>query len=260
MLKFNEINFNKYEKKGSDYHYNQINKKSLLRFNAYVYARYYLELEILKFILKKSSNNSIKVLDIGCGDGVFINLIKKHLKKRNLTCYGIDSSEIAIKTAKEKNIQANFKIANVYNVPFEDGFFDIILSSDVIEHLLNQKRFLSEISRVGTEKSTIIIGTPIRFLEIHLDKMHHHEFFPLEFKILLENFFRDIKIIQSHKLSLFLLYNNSLSIFKRDFFFHKTLINFASIYLNSNPFFRIKKNNNINESYSYMFGICKNNK
>ena len=43
-----EIVFNKYQKRGNDYHYKQINKFNPFTFNAFVYARYYKHVLLLK--------------------------------------------------------------------------------------------------------------------------------------------------------------------------------------------------------------------
>ena len=126
----NEIEFKKYKSRGSDYHYRQIKKNVLGSFNAYVYARYTLELElILKIIQKlhKKGNYDLNLLDVGCGDGVIIYLIQKKLKNIRIKLFGIDLSEEALEIAKLKNPKCVFKVADVYNIPFEDNYFNIII-------------------------------------------------------------------------------------------------------------------------------------
>jgi len=252
-----EIHFNKYETKGVDYHFDQINKKNWIKFNAYVLARYQIELNILKnmFQLVKLKSQKIKILDIGCGEGVILYLIDNDLKEKNIELFGIDSSTLALDVAKRKIPKGIFKKTDVYNLPFKDDSFDIILSSDVIEHVLEPKKMLSEIKRVGKNRSFVIIGTPIRYTENPMDKSHYHEFFPQEFKKLILNYFTNAQIIQSHKLEYLLLYNKISSIFKRKILLYRNLINFYSIYLKKNPFLKIKTTGN--QIYSYMFCICR---
>ena len=251
----NEKKFTKYESRGPDYHYKQINKKSLNEFNAFVYARYQIELElIIKILIAKKSQN-MKILDVGCGDGVILYLLNQKLKNENMELYGIDSSDLALKIAKRKIPRGIFKIAEVYNLPYEDNFFDLIISSDVIEHVLRPDKMLSEIKRVGKDNSHVVIGTPIRITEKPLDKMHQHEYFPNEYKTLLSEYFSDIRIIQSHKLVYFLLYEKISSILGKKISIFRKIINLLSIYLNKNPFLKIKDIDI--EKYSYMFGMCK---
>lgn len=102
-------------------------------------------------------------------------------------------SDIAIETAINKFKQKNtknkffFKAENVYNTTFEDGMFDIIISSDVIEHLNEPDTFLEEIKRLIKSKGFLIIGTPIKHTEKTSDPMHVYEFFLCEFEKLLQN-------------------------------------------------------------------------
>jgi len=217
-----EIFFEKYELKGADYHYRQINKKNRRVFNSYVYARYKIELLLISYYLKKLSkdNQKVRILDVGCGDGVIFYLINNTIKLRNYELYGIDFEEKALNIARNKVPNGVFKNADVRNIPFEDNYFNIIISADVIEHISNPNLMLSEIKRVGKDQSYVIIGTPIRFTEIPFDKMHCKEFFLNEYKELLNSYFKIIKIFQSHKLVYFLLYEKSFKIFNRKGYFN----------------------------------------
>ncbi len=250
-----EIVFSKYKTQGPNYHYRQINKKNLKEFNAYVFARYALEIDLLRKIFNESKKDIYRILDIGCGDGVLIYLIVKKFRKKDIELFGIDSSEIAIEVAKEKIPLAEFKIANLYDLPFEENYFDIIISSDVIEHVSEANKMLSEIRRVGKKGSYILIGTPIKYTEKPLDRNHYHEFFPDEYKRVLDDFFQGIKIIQSHSLTYALLYNKVSSIFKYNFLIYRAIINFIAIFLKKNPFLKPKNPQSGNEKYSYMFGV-----
>ncbi|MBA7506942.1 Ubiquinone biosynthesis O-methyltransferase, mitochondrial [subsurface metagenome] len=255
--KKNEIKFSKYQIKGPDYHYKDIDSSKIATFNAYVFARYQIELELISLVIKNKYNNKnyVKILDVGCGDAVLFYLLNQKIKNLKLKFFGIDSSGSALSVARKKNSKGIFKKADLYNIPFEDNYFDMIISSDVIEHIVEAKKMLSEIKRVGKNNSIIIIGTPIRYTELPRDKMHYYEFFPQEFKDLLNDFFSDIKIIQSHKLRYFLFYNQILSIFSINKPFFRYLINILTVYFKRNPFLKIKTTDN--EIYSYMFGIGK---
>ncbi len=252
-----EIYFNKYEIKSPNYHYKQIKANCWRYYNAYVHARYILELELIIITLNKIQKRSqkLKILDVGCGDAVLFYLLNKKINLEDTLLYGIDLSDTALKIAKKKNPRSIFKKANVYSLPFDDNFFDLIISSDVIEHILKPKKMLSEIFRVGKSKSFIIMGTPIRCTEIPHDKMHVHEFLPNEFNKLLSSYFRIIRLVQSHRLRYLLLYKKSCALFKREFFTYRFIIKILSIFFKKNLFLNLKTRNK--EKFSHMFYIGK---
>ena len=250
-----EIHFNKYETRSPDYHYKQIDKKDRHHFNAYVFARYKLELELVIRISEIKTPKLIKILDIGCGDGALFFLFNREYNTNNYELYGVDSSEIALNIAKEKNPYAHFKTSDAYNLPFSDNTFDLIISSDVIEHLLYPEKMLAEMKRVGKVGSHVLIGTPIRYTENPLDRAHQKEYFSTEFYDFIARFFENVKVIQSHELLYRLMYTKKISVLKWKRLLFRNIINFISIYFNKNPFLKIKTDDN--KEYSYMFGIGK---
>ena len=250
-----EIHFRKYETRSPDYHYKQIDKKNRPYFNAYVFARYKIELELIIRISKTKTPKIIKILDIGCGDGALFYLFNQEYNTKKFELYGVDSSVIALKVAKEKNPDVHFETSDVYNLPFSDKTFDLIISSDVIEHLLYPEKMLTEMKRVGKLGSHVLIGTPIRYTINPLDGAHQKEYYSTEFYDFIAKFFENVKIIQSHELLYRLLYNKNVSILKWKKLLYRYIINFISIYFNKNPFLKIKTKNDT--EYSYMFGIGK---
>lgn len=94
-----------------------------------------------------------KILDVGCALGGFLNFLRdKGLK--NL--YGIDVIEEYVKLANDKNIT----VGSVYDIPFEDNSFDIIILEQVLEHLADLKAPIEELKRVLTDDGVLFIGVP----------------------------------------------------------------------------------------------------
>ncbi|MBA7608040.1 Ubiquinone biosynthesis O-methyltransferase [subsurface metagenome] len=96
-----------------------------------------------------------KILDIGCGIGKHLGSIKNFEKK----C-GIDSSELAVKRSKASCPDCHFVVGSAYNLPYEDNFFDLVYSIDVIEHLEYPPKMLIEAKRVLKTSGILIIQTP----------------------------------------------------------------------------------------------------
>ncbi|HFU76308.1 MAG TPA: class I SAM-dependent methyltransferase [Arcobacter sp.] len=186
--------FQKYKSRGA-YHWEQISSHIIKR-NTFVLARYKNVINILK--LELPSLKKKRVLDIGCGDGVLSYLISKE----GAVVSGIDYSGIAIEFAKEKTkgLDINYVQGSAYALPFDDDSFDIIVSSDVIEHLEDVPKYLSEINRVVRDGGSVVLSTPIRYTEHPLDKEHVVEWFKDEYKEVIAQQFDDNKFFYSHPL------------------------------------------------------------
>ena len=91
------------------------------------------------------------ILDVGCGDGRITNLL---VKKYEHVC-GLDSSEEAL-----KHVVSEKKWGNVDSLPFEDKSFDMILCSEVLEHLPFRiyDKALQEMERVA--EKYILVTVP----------------------------------------------------------------------------------------------------
>jgi len=120
----------------------------------------------MKDIIKLMKKENIKsVLDLGCGSGRHVVL----LAKEGFDIYGIDISKEGIKLTKqhlkELKLKAKLKKASCYKkFPFEDNFFDAVISIQVIHHNYIEKiRYcISEIERVLKPNGIIFITVPVK--------------------------------------------------------------------------------------------------
>lgn len=103
----------------------------------------------------KYANKSGRVLEIGCGSGASLAL----LKSLGYLVSGIDSDPDMIEIAKEvtgcskKNI--DLRVGDLLKIPDDMGFFDLIFSNGVLEHFSNDK--IVEIIKYCLSKSRIVI-------------------------------------------------------------------------------------------------------
>lgn len=250
-MKKQEIKFTKY-KMARDYHYREINARRLLSFNLFLYTRYVLVVdEIEKYLLKKSApNQKIRILDVGCGDGVLLYLLQKHIMRHVVEMHGVDLSPEALGVAEEKIPQGIFTRKDAYHTGYPDRYFDIVVSSDVIEHLQKPQQMLCEISRIAGRQALVIIGTPVRFTE-NPAPPHVHEFFPGEFKELIDKYLQKTKLVQSHPLSWLLFYTMPMRVGKHNFTPGQYLCNFLYLLLRLNPF--MQDSRQIKKKFSYMY-------
>ncbi len=108
----------------------------------------------LNFLISKCKNK--KVLNIGIGGGIF----EKLAVSNNINIYSLDPSKKSIKKIKEVIKKDKAKVGFSQDIPFKDNFFDIIVMSEVLEHLEMKiiQQTLSEINRI-LKKNGKFIGT-----------------------------------------------------------------------------------------------------
>lgn len=113
---------------------------------------------LARFIwLQKKLKKGQRVLNIGVGDGSFERLSLKN----GINIYSLDPSEKSINQLKEKlNLGDKAKVGYSQEIPFENNFFDVVVMSEVLEHLSDDilEKTLPEIRRV-LKDSGLFIGT-----------------------------------------------------------------------------------------------------
>lgn len=111
-------------------------------------------------LLEAFGGSSGKILEIGVGKGDLALKIFMKLEHREMRYVGIDISEEGVKIAQQKASDFSFLIADGIYLPFKSQQFDIIICSEVIEHIIGKERVLFEISRVLLDEGILILTTP----------------------------------------------------------------------------------------------------
>ena len=98
------------------------------------------------------------ILDDGCGFGVGTALIARE----DRFIIGLDPDKNAIKWAQlhRNRSNLNFQLKLSHSLPFDGSHFDGVLSLEVIEHLVDQENYLSEIARVLKPNGIFVLSTP----------------------------------------------------------------------------------------------------
>ncbi len=113
-------------------------------------------LEIIQTYMRWASRNtsSSAILNVGCGTGGTIEMLEKFGTVEN-----VDTSDDAISFAKKLGYTNITKVVDVA-LPFEDKIYDIVGAFDVLEHIEDHKRALSEWKRVLKDDGAIVITVP----------------------------------------------------------------------------------------------------
>ena len=110
------------------------------------------------FIKKNKKNNNINILDVGCGGGNFFGYINSTVK--NSKYVGLDFDYDKMK----KNKFANFNNFKTFSYDLRNNWYfdkyDFVWSSEVIEHLFDDKSFFEKLVRSTKKDGYILITTP----------------------------------------------------------------------------------------------------
>lgn len=94
-------------------------------------------------------NSNLRILDIGTGPGMFAILMGKN---PNYEVFAVDSSEGMLKQATQNaekfGAKVNFQFADAQHLPFENEYFDIIITRNVTWNLPYPKEAYKEWQRV----------------------------------------------------------------------------------------------------------------
>jgi len=104
-----------------------------------------------------------RVLDVGCGLGTYV----KKMRAFSQEVYGVDVDPE--KVAEASQTLPNIQLAPAEKLPFPDGFFDVVLLHEVIEHVEDDRQAIREAHRVIKKGGRVVIFAPNRLypLETH---------------------------------------------------------------------------------------------
>src|SRR5579859_7234357 len=98
-----------------------------------------------------------RVLDLGCGDGAFTALIAE----TGAEVTGVEVATAALARARAGHPELDFRLAPIDGpLPLADNEFDVVWASEVIEHVADTARWLSEVRRVLAPGGRLLLTTP----------------------------------------------------------------------------------------------------
>jgi 2-polyprenyl-3-methyl-5-hydroxy-6-metoxy-1,4-benzoquinol methylase len=122
-----------------------------------IQRRYRFILENIEEHLKLGRRNPIRVLDAGCGDGVQLKVLSQI---PTIEVWGADYNPLRAKRARQNFPNARIVCGNLLELPFARASFDIILCSQVMEHIPQDDLLLKKLADILKPKGLLILGTP----------------------------------------------------------------------------------------------------
>lgn len=108
--------------------------------------------------------NPESVLDVGAGEGFTMRKLKTQPfdpaqgKNEKLKIIGVDNSEESVKLAKKVNPDLDIRLGSIYKLDFKDNSFDVVICTEVLEHLDKPDIALEELKRVT--KQYLLLSVP----------------------------------------------------------------------------------------------------
>lgn len=142
------------------------------------------------------------VLDAGCGEGETVARLRDALPKRIVA---IDVDPTAVEFTARRFPKLEVSRASVYELPFDDDAFDLVLCLEVLEHLDEPDRALAELVRVSSRHLVVSVpdepwfrlgslarGKHVRRLGNHPEHVNHWS--PRTFRPFLEAELRLVRV------------------------------------------------------------------
>lgn len=134
----------------------QINRQKYFEELAHTSEKYYLPyIQQYKKIVP-----SMRVLEIGCGDGG--NLVP--FAKRGCAVMGVDLSPSRIEVAKNcfasLELQGDFVAADIFTVKELERQFDLIICHDVLEHIFDKSQFIENLKKYVKPGGMVFMSFP----------------------------------------------------------------------------------------------------
>ncbi|MCL5113845.1 MAG: methyltransferase domain-containing protein [Patescibacteria group bacterium] len=105
-------------------------------------------------VIKDLKTDSI--LDVGCGEGFTLNRLRDNGIGKKLK--GLESSKDTIELGRKTYPDIEITQGSIYELPYKDNSFDLVLCTEVLEHLEDPKKALKELARVS--KKYLLISVP----------------------------------------------------------------------------------------------------
>lgn len=107
----------------------------------YLVSNFYHQINLM---VKGININSL--IDVGCGEGFLLKHLSENVIKKK--CFAIDYNFNEIKDTIKNTFFCDVAQASIYEMPFAEKSFDMVICTEVLEHLENPVAALEEIFRI----------------------------------------------------------------------------------------------------------------
>ncbi|MCD6380978.1 MAG: class I SAM-dependent methyltransferase [Candidatus Odinarchaeota archaeon] len=124
-----------------------------------IYDERYREIQLLKYnlVVDNFVGKFERILDVGCGTGLFSYFLRDKGILNSSTLVGIDISPGMVRRANDKGYDL-IVLGNAERLPFLSDSFDLVVSFTLLQNIEDVSGFIDEIVRVSKRGATVIIS------------------------------------------------------------------------------------------------------
>ncbi len=136
-----------------------------------------------------------RVLDAGCGVGYGTALLAR---AGATSAVGVDVASAVIEAIPDDDSGATFRQADVRDLLFDDGSFDLVVCFEVIEHVEDQEAIAAELARVLSDDGILLVSSPNPDATVPGNPHHTLELRPEALSVLLARVLEHVRLVRQH--------------------------------------------------------------
>lgn len=140
-------------------------------------------------IITERIEKQASILDIACGTGSILRGLRQH-GYTNL--HGFDSSTYALERLRAEGFQMHE--GWLPNLPFENDIFDVVVASQILEHMIRRTTFAREVARILKPEGIAFIFVPNNCLGPIDEPSHVTKYTDVTLRTFLVKFFQVLSV------------------------------------------------------------------
>lgn len=111
----------------------------------------------------RGTPKTARILDAGSGYGIYaLTLAEKGYSVDTVDIEKVRTDALAARKKERRSLDEKIRIytGSITELPFRDGSYDLVICSDVIEHIKDDAKAVSELARVLAQNGTLIVTVP----------------------------------------------------------------------------------------------------